>query len=205
MTQVAELGQVRIHRDVRGVRSEYEKFEIGKDLGSAEFRVTQPEIDRFCERTEYHHPYFELDSPFGGTVVPVGMTYATTRLLFSQNYSVRGSFISGHSSSSNRFGPTCATSSVHGSPTSGSKTIASSSPMSRCAGTTRVTSSSPHAARTRSTTSNGPRQKSVKAGSIRPMAAGWAASASIRRLRDPEGVRVRPRIPLIEALTRHVD
>jgi hypothetical protein len=92
MTQLVELGQVRIHRDVRGVRSEYDDFEIGKDLGSVEFLVTQAQIDQFCERTEYHHPYFELDSPFGGTVAPVGLTYATTRLLFSQNYSVRGLF-----------------------------------------------------------------------------------------------------------------
>jgi acyl dehydratase len=88
----AKLGTVRIRKDVRGQRSDYDEFEVGKDLGSAPFRVTQQQIDQSCERNEFHHPFYEVASPLGGTVAPVGMTYGTTRMLFSQNYSVRGLF-----------------------------------------------------------------------------------------------------------------
>jgi acyl dehydratase len=54
--------------------------------------VTQAQIDQTCERMRDHHPYYEVDSPFGGTVAPVHMTHELTRLLFSQTYSVRGLF-----------------------------------------------------------------------------------------------------------------
>ena len=79
-----ELGQVRVARDARGVRTTYEELEIGKDLGSAEFLVTQAHIEQACERLNDHHPYFEVASPFGTTVAPVWMSYWVTRMLFSQ-------------------------------------------------------------------------------------------------------------------------
>ena len=88
----AGLGQVRILRDAAGLRTTYEEVEIGKDLGTAEWTPTQEQIDQVCERMEDHHPYYEVDSPFGGTVVPLSMTYLLTRGLFSQTYSVRGLF-----------------------------------------------------------------------------------------------------------------
>ena len=87
-----EVGQVRVLQDGRGRRTAYEELEIGKDLGSAEYIVTQPQIDQMCERLGDHHPYFQLASPFGSTVAPVYMTYKLTRALFSQTYSVRGLF-----------------------------------------------------------------------------------------------------------------
>lgn len=85
-------GQVRILRDSAGIRTTFEELEIGKDLGAAEWTPTQAQIDQVCERMEDHHPYYELNSPFGNTVVPVSMTYLLTRGLFSQTYSVRGLF-----------------------------------------------------------------------------------------------------------------
>lgn len=88
----AQAGQVRIARDARGVRTRFEDLEIGKDLGSTEFSFTQLQVDQTCERLNDHHPFYELDSPFGGTVCPVYMTYWLTRMLFSQTYSVRGLF-----------------------------------------------------------------------------------------------------------------
>lgn len=85
-------GQVRILRDAAGVRTTYEDIEIGKDLGTELWTPTQAQIDQVCERMEDHHPYYEVGSPFGSTVVPVSMTYLLTRGLFSQTYSVRGLF-----------------------------------------------------------------------------------------------------------------
>lgn len=84
--------QVRIASDPRGKRTTYEEIEIGKDLGSAELFVKQEHVDQICDRLEDHHPYYELNSPFGGTVVPVYLTNKLPRSLFSQTYSVRGLF-----------------------------------------------------------------------------------------------------------------
>ena len=85
-------GKVRILRDSAGLRTTYEEIEIGKDLGTAEWTPTQSQVDQVCERMDDHHPYYEVKSPFGGTVVPLSMTYLLTRGLFSQTYSVRGLF-----------------------------------------------------------------------------------------------------------------
>ena len=88
----ATPGQVRILHDARGRRTTFEELEVGKELGSAEWQVTQSQIDQVCERTADHHPFYEVGSPFGGTVVPLSMTYRLVRALFSQTYSVRGLF-----------------------------------------------------------------------------------------------------------------
>ncbi len=88
----ADIGQVRVAHDARGRRTTFEELEIGKDLGTAEYFVTQSQIDQTCFRLGDLHPYFQLNSPFGGTVAPVYMSYKLTRVLFSQTYSVRGLF-----------------------------------------------------------------------------------------------------------------
>ncbi len=86
------LGQVRIGADGQGRRATYDELEVGKDLGVADFRVTQEQIDQVCERTRYHHPFYEVDSPFGGTVAPIVMTFLLPRNMFSRVYNVRGLF-----------------------------------------------------------------------------------------------------------------
>lgn len=91
-TDPAALGQVRILRDAAGTRTTFDELEIGKDLGSLVWTPTQSQVDQVCERMEDHHPYYEVESPFGGTVVPTHMTYLMIRGLFSQTYSVRGLF-----------------------------------------------------------------------------------------------------------------
>jgi hypothetical protein len=92
MTQAPEVSHVRVARDPKGERTDYEKIEIGKDLGSAELLITQEQIDAMCERREFWHPWFSIGSPFGGTVAPMLLSYGTPRLLFSQVYNVRGLF-----------------------------------------------------------------------------------------------------------------
>lgn len=89
---MAALGQVRILRDAAGVRTTFDELEIGKDLGALDWTPTQSQVDQVCERMEDHHPFYEVESPFGGTVVPTHMTYLMIRGLFSQTYSVRGLF-----------------------------------------------------------------------------------------------------------------
>jgi hypothetical protein len=92
MTETDQIGQVRVLHDIRGRRTTFEELEIGKDLGSAEFLLTQQHLDQECEKFRFHHPYYEVDSPFGGTVSPISLTYLLPRNLFSRAYSVRGLF-----------------------------------------------------------------------------------------------------------------
>jgi acyl dehydratase len=92
MTETDQTGQVRVLYDIRGRRTTFEELEIGKDLGSAEFLLTQEHVDQECEKFRFHHPYYEVDSPFGGTVAPISLTYLLPRNLFSRAYSVRGLF-----------------------------------------------------------------------------------------------------------------
>lgn len=90
MVADTSLGQVRMQRDESGERTRYEDLEVGRDLGTATLFVTQKDIDDQCERMEFYHPWYAVDSPFGGTIAPVRMTYPVARLQFSTVYSVRG-------------------------------------------------------------------------------------------------------------------
>jgi hypothetical protein len=92
MAEATEISQVRVKHDPKGERTDFDKLEIGKDLGSAELLVTQEQIDGMCERREFWHPYYNVSSPFGGTVAPMLLSYGIPRLLFSQVYNVRGLF-----------------------------------------------------------------------------------------------------------------
>ena len=80
----------RVQRDGYGERTPFEAIEVGKSLGQIEWTPTQSQVDQVCERMEDHHPFYEVDSPFGGTVVPIGMTYLPGRRLLYQTYNVRG-------------------------------------------------------------------------------------------------------------------
>jgi len=77
-------------RDESGERTRFEDLEVGRDLGTATLFLTQKDIDDQCERMEFYHPWFTVDSPFGGTIAPVRLTYPVARLQFSTVYSVRG-------------------------------------------------------------------------------------------------------------------
>ena len=80
----------RVLRDAYGERTPFEAIEVGRSLGRIEWTPAQSQVDQVCERMEDHHPFYEVDSPFGGTVVPIGMTYLLGRRLLYETYNVRG-------------------------------------------------------------------------------------------------------------------
>jgi hypothetical protein len=88
----APTSDVRVARDERGTRTLFEDLEIGRDLGTMEFVVTQQMVDDSCERREDYHEWYSIGSPWGGTIAPTILNYGPPRLLFSQVYNVRGLF-----------------------------------------------------------------------------------------------------------------
>jgi len=91
-TDLPEIAQVRIARDIGGERARYEDLEVGRDLGTARMFFTQREIDVNCSRRDVYHPWYSVNSPFGGTIVPIGMTSVVGRQLLSSAYNIVGMF-----------------------------------------------------------------------------------------------------------------
>jgi hypothetical protein len=87
-----EIGQYRIAKDIGGDRVRYEDIEVGKDLGTAPLLITQGQIDSNSAKFDFYHPWYSVNSPWGGTVVPIGMTYVVGRRLLSATYNVVGMF-----------------------------------------------------------------------------------------------------------------
>src|ERR1700682_349297 len=87
-----EIGKYRIAKDRGGERVKFEDLEIGKDLGTATLKVTQGQVDSQSEKQGVYHPWYSVNSPFGGTIVPIMMTYVVGRRLLSTNYNVVGMF-----------------------------------------------------------------------------------------------------------------
>src|ERR1700682_1473512 len=85
-----EICQFRIAKDIGGERAQYEDIEVGKDLGTGSILVTQGQIDAQAARNDFYHPWYSVNSPFGGTIVPIGMTTVTGRRLLSAAYNVVG-------------------------------------------------------------------------------------------------------------------
>ena len=72
--QSPELGQVRILKDAKGLRSSYDEFVVGQDLGTAVLYITPKDIEAACTRMDFYHPWYSVNSPFGGPIFP---THAT--------------------------------------------------------------------------------------------------------------------------------
>jgi acyl dehydratase len=49
---------------------EYEKLEIGENLGTKTIEVTQALVREYAELIESDHPWYRGDSPFGGPIAP---------------------------------------------------------------------------------------------------------------------------------------
>jgi hypothetical protein len=82
--------KVRVARDERGERTNFEEIEVGEDLGFLEWTVTEEMIDRQCEIDEDYHEWYSVDSPFGGCIAPPLISYPPPRFLFAKHYNVRG-------------------------------------------------------------------------------------------------------------------
>ena len=81
---------VRVQRDERGERTQFEEIEVGKDLGTLEWALTPEQIALEMEIYEDYHPWYHVDSPYGGPIAPLMVTYSTPRKIFSRTYHVRG-------------------------------------------------------------------------------------------------------------------
>lgn len=85
--------RVRIAEDEKGKRATFEDIEVGRSLGELEWTVTDEMIDTQCEMDGDFHPWFFLDSPWGGRIAPPQVSYRPPRWLLSRNYNVRGLFV----------------------------------------------------------------------------------------------------------------
>ena len=83
----------RVARDVSGVeRTRYEDSNVGEDLGTMEWRFDRDSIARLCESDDDFHEWYAVESPYGGIVAPVLISYPAVRMLFTRRYNVRGLF-----------------------------------------------------------------------------------------------------------------
>lgn len=89
---MSEESRSRVAFDEHGKRTTYDEIEVGKDLGSLEWVVGEEDIEKQCAIDEDFHPWFALDSEWGGVVAPPQIQYRPPRWLLSRTYNIRGVF-----------------------------------------------------------------------------------------------------------------
>ena len=82
----------RVARDAAGGRTRYEDIAIGDDLGTMEWSFDEAAIRGICESDDDFHEWYAVESPYGGVITPVLISYPPVRLLFSRKFNVRGLF-----------------------------------------------------------------------------------------------------------------
>ena len=85
-----EPSKVRMSEDGTGQRTTYEEIEVGKNLGSFEWTVTQDDVERTCDLDQHWHEWFVGDSPWGGPIAPPQIQSRPPRWLLGRTYNVRG-------------------------------------------------------------------------------------------------------------------
>lgn len=89
---MSEESQTRVEFDEHGKRTTYDEIEVGKDLGSLEWVVTEDDLEKQCAIDEDFHPWFNLESPWDGVIAPPQIHYRPPRWLLSRTYNIRGVF-----------------------------------------------------------------------------------------------------------------
>jgi len=84
--------QTRVAEDEHGKRASFEEIEVGTVLGEMDWVVTAEMIERQCEMDADYHPWYFLDSPWGGRIAPPQISYRPPRWLLSRKYNIRGLF-----------------------------------------------------------------------------------------------------------------
>jgi len=87
---MVEPQSTRVAEDEHGKRATYEDLEIGKDLGSFEWIVSEEDVKKQYTIDDDHHDWFINNSPYGGAIAPPQITYRPPRWLLSRTYNVRG-------------------------------------------------------------------------------------------------------------------
>lgn len=90
--KIETTSTTRIAEDEHGPRAKYEDIEVGKSLGSIEWKVDSEDVEKQCRMDSDYHPWYFGDSPFGGRIAPPQIQYRPPRWLLSRNYNVRGLF-----------------------------------------------------------------------------------------------------------------
>ena len=80
----------RVAEDEHGLRAVFEDIEVGKDLGTLEWEITEADLEKQCSIDLDYHPWYFGESPFGGRIAPPQIQYRPPRWLLSRNYNVRG-------------------------------------------------------------------------------------------------------------------
>jgi hypothetical protein len=89
---VAEPEQTRVEFDEHGKRTTYDEIEVGRELGTLEWVVSEEDLEKQCVMDEDFHPWFFLDSPWDGRIAPPQIQYRPPRWLLSRTYNIRGVF-----------------------------------------------------------------------------------------------------------------
>ncbi|MBI4189487.1 MAG: hypothetical protein HY525_02990 [Betaproteobacteria bacterium] len=85
--------KVRVQREERGERARFEDIEVGRKLGPHEWIVTVGDIDKCCLAFGEFHEWYSVDSPFGGRIAPISISYLPLRAIFTKAYLVQGLFV----------------------------------------------------------------------------------------------------------------
>ncbi len=88
----SDAARARIAEDEHGPRATFDDIEVGKDLGTLEWRITRDDVDRQCRMDNDFHPWYFLGTPDGAPIAPPQIQYRPPRWLLSRNYNVRGLF-----------------------------------------------------------------------------------------------------------------
>tara|TARA_A100001037_G_scaffold304765_1_gene342655 strand:+ start:1142 stop:1681 length:540 start_codon:yes stop_codon:yes gene_type:complete len=98
---MTEGTQSRVEFDEHGKRTTYDEIEVGRDLGSLEWVITEEDIEKQCSIDEDFHPWFSFDleeqegtevGPWDGVIAPPQIQYRPPRWLLSRTYNIRGVF-----------------------------------------------------------------------------------------------------------------
>lgn len=85
--------EIPIYQRLDAAPVRFEDIEVGRDLGSMEWRLDTSQVQGLIENDADYQEWYLEDSPFGEPIVPPLATYPPVRLLFTRTYNLRGMFI----------------------------------------------------------------------------------------------------------------
>lgn len=85
--------KARVLEDDAGRRAEFEEIEIGRSLGTIEWRITDELIDTQCFLDQDFDPLFFSEDASAKRMAPPQITYRPPRWLLSRAFNVRGLFV----------------------------------------------------------------------------------------------------------------
>lgn len=87
-----EPATVRLAEDAFGKRATFDEIEIGRELEQFDWVVTDEDIEKQCRLDEDFHPWYVIESPWGGRVAPPQIQYRPPRWQITRTYNIRGVF-----------------------------------------------------------------------------------------------------------------